>query len=101
MPTRPILIAGQWRAAKSCGTFCAENPATSERLADEFPVSTWADCDDALNAAAEAESILRMTPPEQITRFLEQFAERIEARKSELVEIAHAETALPKSPRLA
>jgi len=101
MPTHPILIAGQWRAAKSSGTFHAENPATGEKLPDEFPISTWADCDDALNAAAEAANILRATPPEQIAKFLMRFAERIEARKNEIVETAHAETALPKAPRLA
>ena len=101
MSTQPILIAGQWRAAKAGGTFHAENPATGERLPDEFPISAWADCDSALNAAADAANILRATPPEKIAKFLTRFAGRIEARKSELVEIAHAETALPKSPRLA
>jgi NADP-dependent aldehyde dehydrogenase len=54
-----------------------------------------------LDAAVEAAAILRATPPETIAKFLTRFAERIEARKSELVEIAHAETGLPKSPRLA
>jgi NADP-dependent aldehyde dehydrogenase len=97
----PVLIAGQWRAAKSSGTFQAENPATGEKLPGEFPISTWADCDAALDAAAGAACILRTLPPEQIANFLTRFAERIEARKSDLVEIAHAETALPKSPRLA
>ena len=101
MSLQPVLIAGQWRAAKAGGTFHAENPATGEMLPDEFPVSTWADCDGALAAAAGAAIILRTTSPEQIAKFLTRFAERIEARKSELVEIAHAETALPKTPRLA
>ncbi len=50
-------------------------------LPDEFPVGTWADCDAALNSAAEAANILRATPPEQIATFLTRFAERIEARK--------------------
>jgi NADP-dependent aldehyde dehydrogenase len=95
------LIAGQWRAAKATGTFHAENPATGEKLPDEFPISAWADCDDALAAAAGAAIILRTTSPEQIAKFLTRFAERIEARKGELVEVAHAETALPKAPRLA
>ena len=81
MFTQPILVAGQWRAANASGTFHAENPATGERLPDEFPISTWADCDDALNAAIEAAGILRTTPPETIAKFLTRFAERIEARK--------------------
>ena len=101
MSLQPVLISGQWRTARAAETFHAENPATGEILPDEFPISTWADCDDALNAAAAAAAILRVTPPEQIAKFLTRFAERIEARKSELVETAHVETALPKAPRLA
>jgi acyl-CoA reductase-like NAD-dependent aldehyde dehydrogenase len=100
MPAQPVLIAGRWRAAKAGGTFYAENPATGEKLPDEFPVSTWADCEAALDAATAAANELPSTPPEKIARFLTRFAERIEERKSELVEIAHLETALPKSPRL-
>ncbi|MDR3458113.1 MAG: aldehyde dehydrogenase family protein [Verrucomicrobiae bacterium] len=100
MSQSPVLIAGQWRTAKAGSTFHAANPATGEKLAAEFPISTWADCEAALNAAAAAAAILRTTPPEQIARFLTRFAERIEARKVELVETAHSETALPKAPRL-
>jgi NADP-dependent aldehyde dehydrogenase len=101
MSLEPVLIAGEWRAAKSSGTFRAENPATGAPLPEEFPTSTWADCDDALNAAADAAKILRAVAPEQIAKFLTRYAERIEARKTEIVETAHAETALPKTPRLA
>ena len=101
MSLQPVLVAGEWRGAKSSGTFHAENPATGEILPDEFPISTWADCDAALNAAAEAARVLRATPPEQIAKFLMRFAEHIEARKIELVEMAHCETGLPKAPRLA
>jgi 2,5-dioxopentanoate dehydrogenase len=100
MPTHPVLIGGQWRAAQSSGTFHAENPVTGERLPDEFPVSTWADCDAALTAAAEATNELSKTSTEKIAKFLARFAERIEAHKNEIVETAHAETALPKAPRL-
>jgi alpha-ketoglutaric semialdehyde dehydrogenase len=101
MANQPVLIAGAWRPANASNNFHAENPATGERLPHEFPVSTWADCDAALNAAAEAAEKLRATPPDQIAKFLTRFAERLEARKTELVEIAHLETALPKAPRLA
>ena len=101
MSIQPILIAGEWRAAKASGTFHPENPATGERLSHEFPTSVWSDCDDALNAAAEAANVLRAIPSEQIAKFLTRFAERIEARKIEIVESSHAETALPKAPRLA
>jgi len=101
MSLQRVLIAGRWREAESAGTFRSSNPATGEVLPDEYPVSGWGDCDEALAAAAAAADVLRRTDPEQIARFLERFAERIDARKTELVEYAHLETALPKSPRLA
>ena len=101
MSTHPVLIGGAWRAAKASGTFGSENPATGEKLSDEFPISTWADCDAALDAAVEAARELRAVPPEHIAKFLTRFAERIEARASELVEAANAETGLPRKPRLA
>ena len=101
MTTQPVLIAGEWRAANSNSFFHAENPAAGEKFSEAYPVSSWADCDAALNAAMAAADILRGVPPEQIAKFLTRYAERIEARKTELVEIANAETALPKAPRLA
>lgn len=101
MSVQPVLIAGEWRPAKPAGTFRAENPATGKPLPAEFPISTWADCDDALDAAVGAARILRTFPPETIAKFLMRYAERIEARTGDLVETAHLETALPKSPRLA
>lgn len=101
MSSQPVLIAGQWRAAAASGTFRAENPANGEMLPEEFPVSTWADCNEVLNASAKAATKLCNVPPEQIAKFLTRFAERIEARTNELVEMAHAETGLPKAPRLA
>ncbi|MEY4918585.1 MAG: NADP-dependent fatty aldehyde dehydrogenase, partial [Verrucomicrobiota bacterium] len=75
-----VLIAGQWREAKAGETFRAENPATCEKLPEEFLVSTWADCDSALNAAAEAATILCATPPEQIAKFLTRFADRMQSQ---------------------
>ncbi len=101
MTFQPVLIAGQWRDAESVGSFHAVNPATGQPLPGEYPVSAWADCDRALAAAIQAAESLRHVPPEQIGRFLDRFAERIDARKAELVEQAHRETALPSSPRLA
>jgi len=101
MPNEPILIAGAWRAANASDSFHAENPATGDLPPYEFPFSTWADCDAALAAAAHAAPQLRAAPPEQIAKFLTRLAERLEARKASLVEIAHLETGLPASPRLA
>ena len=101
MPLQPVLIDGAWRAANSAGTFRAENPATREPLADEYPISSWRDCDTALVAAAKAAVAMRRLPAEKIAEFLDAFAARMEARKDELVRIANLETALPASPRLA
>jgi alpha-ketoglutaric semialdehyde dehydrogenase len=101
MSVHPVLVGGAWRPARAAGTFGAENPATGESLPDEFPISTWADCDAALDAAVDAARSLRTTPPERIAAFLTRFAERIEARAAELVDAAHAETGLARKPRLA
>jgi NADP-dependent aldehyde dehydrogenase len=101
MTTQPVLINGQWRAAQAAGTFQAENPAAGELLPDVYPISSWADCDAALTAAAQAATKLRETPAENIASFLENYAARIEARKDELTRAAHLETGYPISPRLA
>jgi alpha-ketoglutaric semialdehyde dehydrogenase len=97
---QPILVAGRWRSASAASTFRAENPATKEPL-DEYPVSLWQDCDEALTAAAEAFEQMRRLSGEQVAAFLDAFAARIEARKDEIVKLANQETALPVSPRLA
>lgn len=96
-----VLLNGHWRDANASGSFRAENPTTKSPLSPEYPVSTWADCDAALSAAATAAVQLRSVKPEQLAAFLEDFAKRIEGRKDDLVAIAHEETALAKAPRLA
>jgi NADP-dependent aldehyde dehydrogenase len=99
--THPVLIAGKWRPADSIGSFHPQNPSTNEALPDEYPISSWKDCDAALTAAAEAAVALRRTAPEKIAQFLNKFADRLDARKTELAQMAHLETALPVAPRLA
>lgn len=101
MSVQPVLINGQWRASAQGGSFQAVNPATGEKLPETYPVSAWDDIDAALVAADLAYHELRATPREEIARFLELFAEGIEGRAEELVQIANAETALPAKPRLA
>lgn len=98
---RPILVAGQWRGAEATSTFQAENPATSEKLPDFYPVSGWADVDQALDAAAAAFEQLAAVDGSQLASFLETFAQRIEERAGDLVAMANAETALAVKPRLA
>lgn len=99
--TQPVLIAGQWRDAEASSTFQATNPNTNQKLEAQFPVSTWADCDAALDAALEAHRELRKLTPDQIAEFLERYADRIDAAKDRLVEAAFSETGLARSPRLA
>ena len=101
MSAQQVLIAGRWRPSQATGTFRADNPTTKEPLPDEYPISSWQECDEALNAAVAAAAELRKLPGEKIAEFLEAFATRLEARKDELVAMAHAETGLPKAPRLA
>lgn len=96
-----VLINGQWRDAKASGSFSAANPNTREKHEDEYPVSTWADCDEALTAASDAFVEMQTMDRAKIALFLETFAAQIEERKDELVDLAHRETALPVSPRLA
>lgn len=101
MATQPVLIDGNWREADAIGTFQAVNPNTCETHEDRYPVSRWCDVDAALDAAVAAFQQLRKMPSESVANFLEAMAHRIEQRSSELVDMAFAETGLPKSPRLA
>lgn len=101
MSIQPILINGQWCDADRVSTFQAENPATCEMLPDEYPVSSWSDCERALDAATAAFYELRQRPAADIAGFLEAYADGIEAAKDGIVEMANLETALPVSPRLA
>ena len=97
----PVLIAGEWRAAQDpAGSFSAVDPSTRTPLPALFPVSSQEDITRALRAATEAVSALDGIGPENIARFLEDYAARIEARADALVELAARETGLPAAPRL-
>ncbi|MEM9825269.1 MAG: aldehyde dehydrogenase (NADP(+)) [Planctomycetota bacterium] len=98
---QPVLIAGKWRPASSASDFAATDPNHNTPLEPRFPVSQWSDVDEALDAAAAAFEEMRKLPPEQIAKFLEDYADRIDANKDALVDAAFAETGLAKSPRLA
>jgi NADP-dependent aldehyde dehydrogenase len=100
MAIQPILIAGKWQASDGRETFRAEDPAQCAPSTDEYPISTWRQCEVALDAARRAFEELRTTPPEQIARFLDAYAALIDERADALCAMAHAETALPVKPRL-
>ncbi|MEM1441332.1 MAG: aldehyde dehydrogenase (NADP(+)) [Verrucomicrobiota bacterium] len=101
MSIQPVLIDGEWRESSSVGSFSSENPATKEALPEVYPVSSWEDCDAALEAATGAFEEMRSLSGAQIAEFLETFANEIESHSDDLVEMANHETALPASPRLA
>ena len=96
----PILVDGRWQTSSGGQSFQSTNPATGEPLAEQFPVSSWDDCERILDAAAAAAAQLRALPPERIAAFLEDYAARIDAAAQGLSEMAAAETALPYEPRL-
>jgi 2,5-dioxopentanoate dehydrogenase len=100
MPIQPILLAGKWQASDSSDSFRAEDPARRESLAEEYSISSWRDCERALDSAAGALAELRATPVESIGEFLERYAALIEEHADALSETAHRETALPVKPRL-
>lgn len=100
MTMQRILIDGDWRASIGSRTFRAVNPSTREPLPDSYPVSPWEEIERAIQAAARAARETRNWPGERFARFLEAYADRIEARAEELVETAHRETGLAKQPRL-
>src|SRR5688572_14653110 len=98
MSVQRVLIAGQWRDAAATGTFQAENPATKSPLPEQYPISTWSDCDAALDAAVRAAAELRELPPTTLADFLDRYAQGIEAKADALIAMANSETALPVKP---
>ena len=102
MALQPVLIDGNWRPAAAAGSFQAENPATGSRCrtstrsaAGPIAMPRWprraaAAAVAAFHAGRANRRVSRRDSPQ-----------RIEARSAELVEAAHAETGLPKTPRLA
>jgi alpha-ketoglutaric semialdehyde dehydrogenase len=95
-----VLVAGPWRESQTSSFFQTENPSTGEWLPTSYPVSSREEVIAALRAGAAAAEELRDAEPEVVAKFLEACATGIEQRAAELVEMAHAETALPKTPRL-
>lgn len=98
--SHPVLVDGHWSPANFGATFCSTNPNTGEEVDGAYPVSDWAMCDRALGAAHRAFRDTRKLSGTRIAEFLDAYAAAIEKDREGLVEIAHAETGLPKSPRL-
>ncbi len=101
MSVNKILINGEWREASQHDRFSPYSPTTGEKIAQDYPISNWSDCDDALNAARNAYQALQSISRESIANFLNLYAEKINNHCEQLVQLAHTETGLAKSPRLA
>lgn len=95
-----VLIGGAWRPARSVGSFRAADPTTGLPLLETFPISSWEDALEAIEAGRKASLALASKPTEAIADFLDLLARRIVERAEELVALAHRETALPLEPRL-
>ena len=100
MSVHSVLVGGKWISSAGSKTFQAVNPATGEALPGEYPVSPWPEIERAIQAAAAASKEMHGWPGERFAAFLERYAARIEARKADLVQQAHLETALPAEGRL-
>lgn len=96
-----VLIAGEWRPANATGAFHASEPLTGEAIDESYSVSSRKDVDAALRAGKSAAEELSRLDEGRLAEFLDAFADLIEKRADEIVAMAHRETALPASPRLA
>lgn len=96
----PILVAGRWRPASATGSFRAVDPSTGREGEAAWPVSSWADVAEALDAGVAAAAELAAIGDEPRASFLEMYADRLAARADALVAAAHAETGLAVRPRL-
>ncbi len=95
-----VLIAGKWQDSDATGTFQAEDPKAAAPIPEDYPISSWSECELALDAATSAFESLRAMPRENIAKFLEVYADKIDARSEEIRELAARETALPFDTRL-
>ncbi|MCG6158469.1 aldehyde dehydrogenase (NADP(+)) [Rubinisphaera margarita] len=100
MSTAKIFVEGSWQPSAGTRTFQADDPRTGEAVGDTFPVSNWDDLDKALTAAAACDRTTRDWSGDRFAALLDAYAEELEARREEIVNLASQETALPVSPRL-
>src|SRR3954451_5971975 len=98
--TAPILVDGAWTASKGGTSLQAVNPRTTKPLPVRYPVSSRADVEKVLTAAAACFAAMRIVTPEARATFLERYADGIEARREELAAKAEEETGLDLKGRL-
>lgn len=100
MRIETVWIGGAWRdAAAPAGAFRATNPADGAEIGPLFPISSAADVEACVAAAAGCAANLRDAEPARIAAFLEAYAARIEAAAGALAARAQAETGLAAEGR--
>ena len=100
LSNQPIFIAGKFTASDSKEFFQSTNPTTGQANAEQFPISTWSEIESCLEMAADAYDKMRDLDGGEIAKFLEAYADAIDANASDLADTAASESGLPVSPRL-
>ena len=77
-------IGGQWRSASDEATFEDVNPARTSEIIGEFPESTEADVDAAVEAAREAFHAWSRTPAPQRGQLMKRVGDLLTQRKEEI-----------------
>jgi alpha-ketoglutaric semialdehyde dehydrogenase len=77
------FIGGEWVAAKSGQSYVNRNPANTDEVIGEFPLSGTADVDAAVGAAREAYKTWRVLPAPKRAEILFRAAELLVKRKEE------------------
>ncbi len=92
----PILVNGEWREASfPVSSFRAINPVTARTLPDSFPVSSFLDLDEMLQAEENSRAAIEAITFEQRSGFLTDLAAKLRQNAEELCQTANAETGLP------
>ncbi len=99
---QPVFTAGSWSTADSTTpSFHAWNPSTGEPLDERYPISTSVELDRVASAALDASAALADIGPADVGSFLGRVADHLDAEREPIARMAHLETGLPLSPRLA
>ena len=77
------FINGEWVAAKNGATYLNHNPANTDEVIGEFPLSGAADVDAAVAAARDAYKTWRLVPAPKRAEILFRAAELLVKRKEE------------------
>ncbi|GEM_PF-4787140 len=97
----PVLKNGLWTEASfPVSSFKTVSPLTGKQLPDSFPVSSFLDLDEMLQSQHQDRSAIESISPQLISQLLGRIADGFAAESENLVETAHQETGLEKTPFL-